>query len=275
MMKVKNFRKVLASSAMAASLFWSGAAPVSVLAHEDVHVSSVTETGSTVDMLRLYNPNSGEHFYTGNASEKDSLVNAGWQYEGIGWVSPTEGADVYRLYNPNTGDHHYTTNAAEKDNLANAGWKYEGVCWKSGGEIPAYRVYNPNARGAGSHHYTTSQSEAQSLVRAGWKDENVGWMVAGYGKTITPPAQPSKPINPSTPTNPVQPSNPGGVTVVNGLNQVSPSEAVYTLNKSSKKFHYPNCSSAHQISDRNVFYTNSSRSDVMSKGYVPCRRCNP
>lgn len=31
---------------------------------------------STVAMFHLYNPNSGEHFYTGNAAEIDSLVCA-------------------------------------------------------------------------------------------------------------------------------------------------------------------------------------------------------
>lgn len=274
-MRTKNFKQLFASSAMAASLLLGNVAPVSVLAHEDVATSYVAETEATVDMLRLYNPNSGEHFYTGNASEKDSLVAAGWQYEGIGWVSPTEGSNVYRLYNPNTGDHHYTTNAAEKDNLVNAGWKYEGVCWESGGEIPCYRVYNPNARGAGSHHYTTSQAEAKSLVAAGWKDEGIGWMVAGYGQTITPPAKPSQPSQPVNPSNPVQPSNPGGSNVGNGLNRVSEAEAVYTLNTNTHKFHHPYCKHAKSIHDNNVFYTNSSREAVINAGYVPCKVCKP
>ena len=271
-MRTKNFKQLFASIAIAASLLLGSVAPVSVLAHEDTSVSYVAETAATVDMLRLYNPNSGEHFYTGNASEKDSLVGAGWKYEGIGWVSPTEGSDVYRLYNPNNGDHHYTTNAAEKDNLANAGWKYEGVCWKSGGEIPCYRVYNPNARGAGSHHYTTSQAEAQSLAAAGWKDEGIGWMVAGYGQTITPPVQPSQPVNPS---NPVQPSNPGGTVAANGLHEVTAAEADYTVNLHTHKFHHPNCNEAKKIKPENIFYTDSSRAEVIGAGYDPCKRCNP
>ncbi len=72
-MRTKNFKQLFASSAMAASLLLGNVAPVSVLAHEDVATSYVTETEATVDMLRLYNPNSGEHFYTGNASEKGLL----------------------------------------------------------------------------------------------------------------------------------------------------------------------------------------------------------
>ena len=64
-----------------------------------------------VDMYRLYNPNSGEHFYTANPAEKNNLVSLGWRYEGIGWTAPKKSnTPVYRLYNPNSGDHHYTVN---------------------------------------------------------------------------------------------------------------------------------------------------------------------
>ena len=41
----------------------------------------------TVEMHRLYNPNSGEHFYTANTKEKTDLVGFGWKYEGIGWYA--------------------------------------------------------------------------------------------------------------------------------------------------------------------------------------------
>lgn len=34
---------------------------------------------------RVYNPNSGDHFYTTHADEKDNLVSLGWRYEDIGW----------------------------------------------------------------------------------------------------------------------------------------------------------------------------------------------
>lgn len=45
---------------------------------------ATTETSSK-SMYRLYNPNSGEHFYTASASERDVLARVGWVYEGIGW----------------------------------------------------------------------------------------------------------------------------------------------------------------------------------------------
>ena len=41
-----------------------------------------------VPLFRLYNPNctgAGAHHYTTSEPERDMLVNAGWQDEGIGW----------------------------------------------------------------------------------------------------------------------------------------------------------------------------------------------
>ena len=116
-----------------------------------------------LEMYRLYNPNSGEHFYTANWNEKEMLSRVGWRYEGRGWIASLKGQDVYRMYNPNAGDHHYTLNANERDFLIKSGWKYEGVAWKSSGQYPLYRLYNPNAR-AGSHHYTLSEAEKVHLT---------------------------------------------------------------------------------------------------------------
>lgn len=80
-------------------------------------------------MYRMYNPNSGEHFYTANVMEMSNLHRIGWNYEGVGWIAPASGPSVYRLYNPNAGDHHYTMRAEEKDHLVSLGWRYEGVGW--------------------------------------------------------------------------------------------------------------------------------------------------
>ena len=138
---------------------------------------------ASVPMYRLYNPNSGEHFYTANDSEWDNLVNLGWRYEGIGWYAPeSSNTPVYRLYNPNTGDHHFTTSSSERQMCIDAGWKDENIGWYSDDakSIPLYREYNPNVA-VGTHNYTSNQSEHENLVSLGWKDEGIGW----YG--VTPP----------------------------------------------------------------------------------------
>lgn len=143
--------------------------------------SSTIEPGVEGTMYRMYNPNSGEHFYTANVVEAQNLKNVGWNYEGYAWVAPeTSNTPVYRLYNKNSGEHHYTTSVAERDMLAGIGWNDEGIGWYSDDSqtTPLYRLYNPNATGAqeaGSHHYTTSAAERDMLVGLGWNDENVGW----------------------------------------------------------------------------------------------------
>ena len=133
---------------------------------------------SHVNMYRLYNPNSGEHFYTSSESEAMNVASAGWQWEGIGWVAPTTSSTpVYRLYNPNGGDHFYTTSKSERDGLVKKGWKYEGIGWYSDSEdtgLVVYRQYNKNAK-TGSHNYTTSASENASLVKMGWTAEGIAW----------------------------------------------------------------------------------------------------
>lgn len=85
----------------------------------------------TIPMYRMYNPNSGEHFYTQDTGERDNLRRIGWNYEGIGWQAPTSDDPVYRLYNRYNGEHFYTLNAAERDNITKYGWKYEGIGWYS------------------------------------------------------------------------------------------------------------------------------------------------
>lgn len=130
-----------------------------------------------VAMHRMYNPNSGEHFYTANVAEKDNLIKAGWNYEGIGWYAPNvSGTPVYRVYNPNAGDHHYTTSLKEKNHLVKLGWRDEGIGWYSSDTygVAIHRQYNPNAV-AGSHNFTKNVHEKNHLVSLGWKDEGIGW----------------------------------------------------------------------------------------------------
>lgn len=121
-------------------------------------------------VYRLYNPYSGEHFFTANPAEGDSLQALGWSYEGIAWKW-AEGADlpVYRLYNSYTGEHFFTANAYEKNILTIHGWNDEGEAFPSGGSTPVYRLYNE------FHHYTSSLAERDKLVADGWKDEGVAW----------------------------------------------------------------------------------------------------
>lgn len=52
-------------------------------------------------------------------------------------------------------------------------------------------------------------------------------------------------------------------------------ESQYVLNTNTRKFHYPHCSSAKKISDKNRQDYFGSRDDLISQGYDPCGNCKP
>lgn len=182
----------------------------------DIDTNDDTDTDSQdvliEPMYRLYNPNSGEHFYTANATEKNNLASIGWRYEGIGWYAPIGQpgvkTPVYRLYNKKGGEHHYTVSIYERRNLIRLGWRDEGVGWYSyedydqgnnpnkptnnkripkTGAVPLYRQYNPNAY-ANNHNYTTSLRENNYLTGIGWRAEGIGW----YGVKAPSPERMTK-----------------------------------------------------------------------------------
>lgn len=128
-------------------------------------------------VFRLYNPNAGQHVYMTSVYEATQTQKAGWTYEEKGgWVAPTTGSPVYRLYNKTSGEHYYTMSSYERDSLVKAGWNYEQVSFYSGGTVPVYCLFNPNAKGTQeSHAYTVSSYEKDSLVSAGWRYEKIAF----------------------------------------------------------------------------------------------------
>ncbi len=128
-------------------------------------------------MYRLYNPYSGEHFYTASAAERDNLMDFGWQDEGVCWIAPeSSNTPVYRLYNSYAGEHHYTTEVYERDLLVGLGWTDEGIGWYSDDAktVNVYREYNPNEP-ANNHNYSANKFEHDNLISLGWVDEGVAW----------------------------------------------------------------------------------------------------
>ena len=52
-------------------------------------------------------------------------------------------------------------------------------------------------------------------------------------------------------------------------------EETYILNISSKKFHRPDCSSVREMKEQNREEYAGSREELISRGYAPCKSCNP
>lgn len=162
-------------------------------AHADIQIER-----SSNSVYRLYNPNTGEHFYTENLYEQKSLSTNGWRYEGVGWQAAISGTAVYRVYNPNArgGDHYYTMSKYEAQSLVNVGWRWDNngkAAFYSGGSVNLYVAYNPNAN-SGSHNYTTNTYEQNSLLGKGWKYGKVAWKTMGISPVIphVPVANPWK-----------------------------------------------------------------------------------
>ena len=127
----------------------------------------VPKKGVEGAVYRLYNPNNGDHLYTTNYFEATGVYMAGWAYEGIAWVSPSDGEPVYRLINPNNGTHVFVPKK-EKDDLIKLGWTQEGIAFYSKGDNPIYRMYNPNG---GEHILTADLNEHNGLTKIGWTCE--------------------------------------------------------------------------------------------------------
>ena len=141
-------------------------------------------TGEGGLVHRMYNPNSGEHFYTVSDEERDNLISLGWNYESeCSFTAPAPSDDtlpVYRLYNPSGDEHRFTTDTTEVETLYNDfGWNYEGISFcvyrnDSGNGVPVYRALNPNN---GYYNFTTGKYEQDYIVGLGWVDEGVVWRV--------------------------------------------------------------------------------------------------
>ncbi|ANE23523.1 hypothetical protein AAY81_07570 [Denitrobacterium detoxificans] len=134
-------------------------------------VSAGEYDSTPVALHRLYNPNSGEHFYTADPHEAAEVEAAGWTYEGIGWTAPTSSATpVYRLYDATAGEHFYTTSTADRDAYIAAGCNDEGIGWYSDDAhgVEVLCQVNPNAD-VGAFNYTVSQTENDYLLSIGWR----------------------------------------------------------------------------------------------------------
>ena len=135
----------------------------------------VTVVVSDVQVHRLYNRWSGEHFYTAGETEYQALVRAGWRDEGVAFTVADYGTPVYRLYLKG-GKHLFTTSRRERDALKAAGWRYEGVAFHvrddDTAKSPVHRLYNP---WSGDHLLTASANERGVLVLFGWRYEGVAF----------------------------------------------------------------------------------------------------
>lgn len=143
---------------------------------EYVMSTSTGEKADTIPVYRLYNQYTNEHLLVSEKSEKDGLVNAGWNLDGVAWNAPKEGATVYRLYNPYDDFHFYTLSLEEINTLTPLGWTVDGPVSYSAGEdgTPVFRLFNPYEM-KNYHMFTASEEERDYLTSLGWVFEGIAW----------------------------------------------------------------------------------------------------
>lgn len=56
---------------------------------------------------------------------------------------------------------------------------------------------------------------------------------------------------------------------------LAPKPQTYIVNKSSQKFHKPECSGVDKIADKNKMEITCTRDELLQWGYEPCGSCNP
>ena len=126
-------------------------------------------------VYRFFNNETGVHFYTASATERDSLLNnpSSFSYENTSYraIDPltgnSEATSVYRFLNQDTGVHLYTIDENERDFLQTSdNFSFEGEAFSAyqtqvEGSIPIYRFFNSTT---GAHFYTPSASERDAVA---------------------------------------------------------------------------------------------------------------
>ncbi|WP_423460029.1 trypsin-like peptidase domain-containing protein [Ottowia sp. VDI28] len=125
-------------------------------------------------VYRLFNTQTGAHFFTSNAAERDFVLATYpvFRYENIAFYAgaqPKPGlSSVHRFYNPASGAHFYTISEAEREYVRSAFpvFQYEGPAWYGSskpveGMVPVFRFYNPST---GAHFYTNSPDERDFVI---------------------------------------------------------------------------------------------------------------
>lgn len=150
-------------------------------AHIERLVGQLPEEGPAGTIYRLYNPLNGDHIYTVDVSERNDLLNRGWNLEKSPGMSAGPGnIPIYRLKNDASGEHLYTADKREKRHLEENGWSDElggtPAFYGTQSGRAVYRLFNPRANtDVESHHYTLDKVEIKNLTtQSGWVADNDG-----------------------------------------------------------------------------------------------------
>lgn len=157
----------------------ASAEPIEPVTTEDhVDLPPAPMVGSRI--YRLYNPKNGDHLFTDDTNEVETLTKEGdWTSEGERWYS-ADVSPVYRLYNKISGLHFFTANYEEAKELCESEiWVFERIAWyaindeNSLDAMPVNRLYNPQSD---QHILSEEDAEIKELANNGWNDEGLAFI---------------------------------------------------------------------------------------------------
>lgn len=135
-------------------------------------------------LYRLYNANSGDHFYTTSIDEANNAAsNLHFNREGVTGIVSTSPSEflipVYRLYRSGKNDDHFYTNSdIEASHAETLGYRREGIafyCSNGNDWDMTLTLYRYN-RGS-DHFYTTDLNEGAA---SGGSFEGILCYIRGY-----------------------------------------------------------------------------------------------
>ncbi len=153
----------------------------------DYSCDPVTDTGPT-EIFRFFNTETGTHFFTASAEEKDYVIanNEMMSFEGAVFstnANADTGIAVYRFFNTDSGTHFYTASADERLNLIenSPSLNYEGIAYyayaeDNGSNTELFRFFNTET---GGHVYIANPEERESINAnlPQFNDEGVAYYV--------------------------------------------------------------------------------------------------
>ncbi|KAF8881551.1 hypothetical protein CPB84DRAFT_1687121, partial [Gymnopilus junonius] len=140
-----------------------------------------------VPFYRLWNPSVKNDYYTTSLAEKQAVLSAGYNDEGVaGWIWPNstqtqlQTIPFYHVVNDEVHNDFYTIATSERDNaLTNLGYRDLGIAgyvYPDGtcGGLPLFRLWSQNAQ---NDFYTMSPSERDTVIASNsdkYVDEGAG-----------------------------------------------------------------------------------------------------
>ncbi len=179
---------------------------------------------------------------TGETSNERNLIT-GTRYLNIQGMLPFE--NMVADYIKETENHvlYRVTPYFEKNNLLAHGVQIEAYSVEDGGEGICFNVFCYNAQPGVTIDYPSGNSKLTNDTS---------------GNTVP------KTTEKNSKTTTQKPSSISSV-----------EKASYVANTNTGKFHYPSCSSVDDMKEENKMLFNGTRDELISDGYVPCKRCNP